>query len=216
VAQTRRDVAAPDLPPDLEDLGAVELGRGTVLEAGRADSSLVVGTTVYDVTIKECVLDGVDLKARRLPGLTCRDVVFEGCDLAGANLEGAKLTRVAFVRCRMTGAVLSGAELQDVRLVDCTAPMLGLRMAKAGHLSIADSMLREADFYEATLEDSAITASDLSAADFTRVQVPELDLRGSTLDGLVSPTSLRGAVITTDQLVALAPALAVDLGITVS
>jgi uncharacterized protein YjbI with pentapeptide repeats len=211
----RREVDDPDLPLDLDELGEVELLSSTSWEGVHAGAGIVADDKAYDVLIKESVLDGVDLRAKRLIGLTCTDVRFEECDLAGAVLDEARLTRVAFVRCRMTGTVLSGAALQDVQLTDCTAGMLALRMTSATYLSIADSSLVEADFYQASLELSRITGTDLSSADFTGARVPELELTGSTLHGIVGASGLRGAVITSEQLFGVAAALATELGITV-
>lgn len=211
----RREVEPPDLPADLEHLYGGELHPGAPLEAVRADSSFAVPPTVYDAVMTESVLSGVDLRERRLTGLRCSDVRFEGCDLAGARLEGATLTRVEFVRCRMTGTVLSGAQLQDVQILDCVANLIALRMAKANFLRIAGSSLREADLYQAALNTSRINECDLTGADFSQASVPDLDLRGSTLDGLVSPSSLRGASITTEQLFELSGPLASEAGITV-
>jgi uncharacterized protein YjbI with pentapeptide repeats len=88
-------------------------------------------------------------------------------------------------------------------------------MAKASYLSVVDSALREADFYEAGLELSRVTGTDLTAADFTGARVPELDLTGSTLQAVVGASGLRGAVITGEQLFGLAGAMATELGITV-
>jgi uncharacterized protein YjbI with pentapeptide repeats len=214
-AKRRREVEEPDLPADLDALPDGALRTGDVLEAVRAGSGLQVPDAVYDVVITESVLEGVDLRGRRLAGLRCMDVRFESCDLAGAVLEGASLTRVAFVRCRMTGTVLSGAELQDVQITGGTADLLALRMATANGFAITDTSLREADFYEATLEASRISGCDLTSADVTRVTVPELDLRGSRLEALIGPSALRGAVISEDQLFGLAGALAAEAGITV-
>jgi uncharacterized protein YjbI with pentapeptide repeats len=200
---------------DLEPLENGELTSGTELEAVRADGTLAVAQTAYDVVIKECELDGVDLRDRRLTGMRCTDVRFVGCELAGAILQDAVLTRVQFVRCRLTGAQLSGAELQDVQITDCVSNLLAVRMASANYLWVTGSALREADFYEATLASSRITDCDLTAADFSGAKVPELDLRGSTLESVVNPSSLRGAVISQEQLFELSGPFATEAGITV-
>lgn len=209
-----RDVHPPDLPAELEELEG-EVGSGAALDGVRAGRGLVVAPTAHDVVVSESVLEGVDLRNRRLTGLRGTDVQLVDCDLAGAVLDHAVLHRVSFQGCHLAGAVLSGARLQDVQLSGCTAPLLALRMSSASHLVVTDSVLREADLYEATLEASRITGCDLSGADVTRAKVPELDLRGSRLDDLVGALSLRGAVVTPDQLLGLAPALAADAGITV-
>jgi uncharacterized protein YjbI with pentapeptide repeats len=211
----RKAVEEPDLPSDLETVQPCELVTGTTLEAVRVEE-LTAASAVYDATVKESVLAGVDLSGRRLGGFRAVDVRFESCDLAGTVLEGASLTRVSFVRCRMTGTVLSGAQLQDVQLLDCSANMLALRMAQASRVLLTGSSLREADLYEAVLESTRIEHCDLSSADVSGVTAPGLDLRGSTLDALVGLSSLRGAVISTEQLFGIAHALAGELGLVVS
>src|SRR5258707_830481 len=62
----------------------------------------------------------------------------------------------------------------------------------------------------------AFPNSRLARTDFTRVTMDATDLRSAELGIIVDSTSLRGAIISTAQLVHLAPVLAETLGITVS
>jgi uncharacterized protein YjbI with pentapeptide repeats len=71
------------------------------------------------------------------------------------------------------------------------------------------------DFGGATLARTAFTASRLSGVDFSRARLDRVDLRGSELGLIVGPDPLRGAIISTGQLAALAPVLAESLGIVV-
>src|SRR5689334_9315606 len=87
MARAVREVDEPDLPLDVEEVGAVELASSTHWEAARLGPGVTAPDKSYDVMVKECVLDGVDLSGKRLVGLTATDVRFEGCDLAGAVLD---------------------------------------------------------------------------------------------------------------------------------
>jgi uncharacterized protein YjbI with pentapeptide repeats len=91
---------------------------------------------------------------------------------------------------------LRGAELTDVTFDDCD--------------------LRDADFAGATLTRTAFPGSRLAKADFTGATMDATDLRGAELGIIIDHGSLRGATISTAQLVLLAPVLAETLGITVS
>ena len=51
--------------------------------------------------------------------------------------------------------------------------------------------------------------------DFSRATLDQVDLRGSELGLIVGPEPLRGAIITSGQLSAIAPMLADSLGIVV-
>ena len=137
-------------------------------------------------------------------------------DLSGLVLEGASLTRVSFAGCRMTGIVLAGATLQDVRMDGSRVDLANLRMAQAGYLLTEDSSLRQAEFYQASISDSALLDCDLTGADFTECRVSNLELHGSVPDELRGALSLRVATISPDQVLALAPSLLAGAGIRVS
>jgi len=76
--------------------------------------------------------------------------------------------------------------------------------------------LRDVDFAGATLARAAFGGSRLTRTDFTGARMDATDLRGAELGIIIGPDSLRGATVSTGQLVYLAPALAQATGITVS
>lgn len=211
----QRDIDPPDLP---RELGTAEpaLRSGAAFDGVRAGQDLAVAEEVFDAVLSEAVFADVDFRGRRLLGLRATDVRFESCDLAGAVLDRARMTRVEFVGCRMTGTVFSGGQLQDVLIDSCIADLSTFRMVKAAYLTIRGTSLREADLYQAGLETSRIIDCDLAGADVSEATVPGLDLRGSRLAGLIRPSGLRGARVTSDQLIDLAAALAVEFGIEVA
>jgi uncharacterized protein YjbI with pentapeptide repeats len=67
----------------------------------------------------------------------------------------------------------------------------------------------------ATLTRTVFTNSRLNQSDFTGVTLEHVDLRGAELGITIGPDSLRGAIITTAQLMDVAPLIAENLGITV-
>jgi uncharacterized protein YjbI with pentapeptide repeats len=72
------------------------------------------------------------------------------------------------------------------------------------------------DFGGAALTRTVFTDCRLEKTDLSRVTLDQVDLRGAELGIIISPDSLRGATVTTGQLVTLAPLLADSLGITIS
>ncbi len=78
-------------------------------------------------------------------------------------------------------------------------------------------MLTGAEFGGAQLEDLGFAGCDLAGTDVAHVRCAGLvDLRGSRLDGLRGIASLKGATIGREQLIGLAPTLAVALGLKVA
>jgi uncharacterized protein YjbI with pentapeptide repeats len=93
---------------------------------------------------------------------------------------------------------------------------VNFRGAELTEVTFDDCDLRDVDFAGATLTRSSFPGSRLARADFTRVTMDATDLRGAELGMIIDAGSLRGATVSTAQLVHLAPVLAETLGITVS
>jgi uncharacterized protein YjbI with pentapeptide repeats len=124
------------------------------------------------------------------------DSCADSCVLAGVEAFGAVLRRVVFRRCKFDSVNLRTVELRDVVFEDC--------------------VLRDVDFGAAKLTDVAFPGSSLERIRLGRAALKRADLRGTTaLDLADGYYALRGAIIGTEQLMALAPALADALGITV-
>ena len=71
------------------------------------------------------------------------------------------------------------------------------------------------DFYGARLKNVRLVGCDLSESDFTRASLDEVRLHRSKLELIKGGASLKGAVISSDQVVPLAYELIRALGIRV-
>ena len=88
-------------------------------------------------------------------------------------------------------------------------------MAKLTRVRFADSVLAGAELVAAALEEVSFAGSDLAGADVSNARCAQVDLRNARLDDLLGLVSLKGSTIGFDQLVGLAPALALALGFAV-
>jgi uncharacterized protein YjbI with pentapeptide repeats len=143
-----------------------------------------------DVWLREARLVAVDLAESEWLDATLID-----CVLAGAEAYGAELRRVVFRGGKLDSVNFREATLADVRFENC--------------------VLRGVDFSAAELSRVSFPGCRLSEVELTRVTLSKVDLRGAELGIVAGHESLRGAVISTAQLVDLAPALAQSIGITV-
>ena len=114
--------------------------------------------------------------------------------MAGVEVFGSALRRVTFDRCKMDAVNFRDCDLTDVTFDGC--------------------MLWEVDFGAARIT-AARSRSRLTATTLTRVTLDRVDLRGAELGLTVDPTSLHGAIVTTAQLIDMAPVLAEGIGIIV-
>ena len=135
-------------------------------------------------------------------------------DLAAARWYGRELRLETFAQCRMTG--LEAAQIRAERLVfrDCRLDLANFRHATLRNVSFEDCVLDEADFGGADLSLTRFRGCSLLGVSFADARLTRVDLRGCAL----APTtarSLRGAVISTTQLIDLGPQLAADFGIVI-
>ena len=137
-------------------------------------------------------LDAPDLAASHS---TWRDVEIVGSRLGTLGLDDSTVNRLRFDRCKVGFLGLQGARVQDMVIEGCVVEELDLSDAVASRVAFRDT----------TIGQLRLRGSRLS----------HVDLRGARL-GLVEPVAgLRGAVVTVEQVLDLAPDLAAALGILV-
>ena len=205
------DVDLPELTPfvgDLEpegDYDGVELRdldlTGQHAESARFLESQIAGCVLDDVAlshaqIADCVL--IDVRSHTLVAIESawRDVAVTGCRLGAVTAHAAQLARVRISGCKLDFVNLRGAQLKDVVFEDCTIGDLDLGGARLTRVSLERCRVGQLDVTQATLD--------------------RFDLRGAELAGLRGLAHLRGAIIGSDQLLDLAPAMAAHLGLTVT
>jgi uncharacterized protein YjbI with pentapeptide repeats len=158
------------------------------------------GVTLQDSRLDRAQFSDVWLHNSRLLGVSLtrtgwRDVTLTGVVMAGIEVFSSLLRRVTFDRCKMEGVNFRDCDLTDVTFNGC--------------------MLREVDFGGARITRTSFPGSRLTSTTLTQVTLDRVDLRGAELGLTVDPTSLRGAIVTTAQLIDMAPVLAEGIGIVV-
>jgi uncharacterized protein YjbI with pentapeptide repeats len=168
------------------------------------------------VEITGCALHGVRFTGARLELLRLVDVVAVDAELSGALITESSLQRTEFVNCRMSGLVTSDSKLRSVCFRDCKLDDANFRFVKAERVVFDGCSLVNADFSGAVFTSSAFAGCDLRTAEFSNASLKGTRFAGSTLEGLRGASSLRGAVIGTDQVLPLALGVFADMGIAIS
>ncbi|MFE6164905.1 pentapeptide repeat-containing protein [Streptomyces sp. NPDC056486] len=185
--------------------------------------------------------DGVEFRDLDLSGQDGGGALFLDCAMTGCGVTEARLSRARFVDSVLTelrgvGTELSEASLRDVEVVDARLggvqlhgsvlervvvrggkiDYLNLRKARLKDVVFEECVLVEPDFGRAELERVEFVGCVLKGADFSGVRMKDVDLRGAAeVDILRGIDCLAGAVISTAQLMDLAPAFAAQVGVRV-
>ena len=126
---------------------------------------------------------------------TWRSVAVDGGRIGAWDLAGGVLDAVTVAGAQLGYVNLRDATLTDVAMHDCRIETLDLAGATARRVSLAGCAIGELVVVRADLD--------------------ELDLRGARIDRVDGVESLGGAIISAEQLLDLAPALAQAAGITI-
>lgn len=182
----------------------------------------------------------LELDDRDLTGQDAREARFLSCALHhcvldGVRLGGAHVLETSFVEVRADTLDAPDAEWRDVALTDCRLGALRafggdlLRVTVTGgkidYLNLRGTTIRELrlvgttvddlDLAGATARDVVVQGSRVRRIDVTGAHLTEVDLRGADLSHVDGLGGLAGAVVSEEQLAALAPLLAAHLGIVV-
>jgi uncharacterized protein YjbI with pentapeptide repeats len=102
-----------------------------------------------------------------------------------------------------------------VSFVDCKLDLANFRFAKLKNVLFDSCVLTEADFAGATFNNVSFDNCELDKADFSNTKCTKLDLRGSSIVDVIGISSLKGAIVSPEQLISLAPQLAAEIGLVV-
>jgi uncharacterized protein YjbI with pentapeptide repeats len=142
-----------------------------------------------------------------------RDCVVNGGDAANLTARSASLTRISFDGVRMTGVQLIDCVLVDVTFHEVKLDLAALRFTKFRKVEFRDCNLTRADFANADLRGARFVRCDLSGAQFSHAQAEGARFENCWLEGVGGVAHLRGASVSSDDLVSLSRVLAAALGI---
>jgi uncharacterized protein YjbI with pentapeptide repeats len=163
----------------------------------------------------ECAFSRVSMTGGKLQRASLRDVWMRDVRLTGTALTESHWLDVTVLASSLAGAQIYGSELRRVVFSGCKLDSVNFRGSRLTSVRFDKCVLRDVDFRDAELTECTFSGSDLTRTDFGRTRMDRTDLRDAELGVIIDAQSLRGAIISSGQLVALAPAIAESIGIVV-
>jgi hypothetical protein len=198
-----------------QDIGGQRTGRASMrpVNSGEGDAGLLV--IDGDGECRERRVVGARHSGEDFTRARFTDVDLVRCDLSGCDFGEATWERVRLVDCRASAIELPLTKMRSVAFVDCKLDDANLRMARLREVRFENCVLSGAELLAAHLDDVSFGGSDLAGVDFTQARCAGVDLRDARLSGIKGIDALRGAIVALEQVVTLAPALALALGLRV-
>jgi uncharacterized protein YjbI with pentapeptide repeats len=213
---SRIQVEAPDLP-QLERWSRDQLAvsSGLLLDGVLLDLKTCEPIHAERIQVAECRLAGVALAACNAPGLKLTDVVLRDCDLSNVDGREGSLNRVEVHHSRLVGFGVVGGTARDLTVIDSSLALASFAFAKLRNVVFQRVKLTDASFMEARLERVAFLDCELAGSDFRGVKLKDCAIRGTSLEGVLGVSSMKGLAMPWPDIVASAAALADGLGISV-
>ncbi|WP_084125005.1 pentapeptide repeat-containing protein [Demequina sp. NBRC 110054] len=178
----------------------------------------------------------LDLGDRDLTGATLSECELLGCDLHETRLNLARVVETRIVRAnapvlkaprsawhdvrldssRLGAVELYEAEVDTVAVTGSKLSFVNLRGAKLKDVLFEDVVIDELDLSQATAERVAFRDCRIDTLLLHGARLTHLDLRGTELHTFGGLESARGAIVSPEQLLDLAPVMAAHLGIDVT
>ncbi|MGA6206055.1 pentapeptide repeat-containing protein [Nocardia testacea] len=211
------------MPRELTDLPFANLlePAGAIAAEGEYDCLRFADTDLSEPDIRHTVFDQCAFRSVRLDGGTARGSRFTEVWLHGVRITGTDLADAAWMDAEIvegawSGVEASGAELRRVEFHNCKLDSVNFRGATLTKVRFVDCVLRHVDFGGAKLNEVDFPGSEISALAVRDARLTKVDFRGAeALRVAEGVTALRGAIVTPDQLLDLAPAFAASVGLLV-
>jgi uncharacterized protein YjbI with pentapeptide repeats len=200
----KQPVIAGQLDGVLEMIGsAIEIDRALVGDADISADRLDIDGS----RLERCNATGA-----RFSSLVATDVECTRLEAAGMQAYKANVLRTVVSDSRLTGVEFAEAHMEDCVFRNVKFDEAGFRFATLTRVRFENCMLRKAQFEGARLSHVTFTGCDLNEAEFVSAQCKQVDIRGEDITTVRGVLGLKGATISSEQLVQLAPLLATDLG----
>ncbi|GAA1146913.1 pentapeptide repeat-containing protein [Nesterenkonia lutea] len=197
---------------------------------GGSETELRLTGQADRITLEGVDLSGVDLSGGRLTECLFRSVALTDADLAAASIVESRWERLSSPHLKAPRSTWRHVTIQDSRigvaelyeaglsglvLRGCKLDLVNLRNAVLADVLFEDCTIGELDISGARANRVAFTGCTVGVLEAQEARLKDVDLRGARLSRIVGLAGLRGAVISEEQLMDLAPSLAGHLGLVV-
>lgn len=207
---------APTIPAELEEFRLGKIDPDEWLDVDEAVASEIDFTGVQKLRIEHSRLNGAMLSSLALDKFEVSNAEFTKIELTGLRSYKASVTKAVFSDSRATGADFAEGYFEDCVFKNMKFDEAGFRMASFKRVRFENCVLSKADFYEAKLAHVIFENCTLEETNFNKAVCSAVDLRGEDLSLVKGIVGLKGAFISEEQLIQIAPLLAHELGFRVN
>ncbi len=211
-------ILRPDTPKELSavtDLASL-LRSDETLFGLNIDSADVSGIKLKSAAISESRLAKCNFSQAKIEKLHIRDCVFSNCDLTACLFADSSWHVAEIVGARCSGVQLHSSLMKNILFKNSKLDFANFRFTQLESVIFENCVINELDLYNATLKNVAFIDCDIENVQFSEAKLKGVDLSGSRIVSIKGLAGLKGASISSEQLILLAPCLARNIGIIIN
>ncbi|MGH7218128.1 MAG: pentapeptide repeat-containing protein [Candidatus Microsaccharimonas sp.] len=180
------------------------------------EDQIGTGVQTRGLSISECLIVKSDLSAMNMERFDIVNTEIKNTNLSGSQFPSSSWRTVQIEGCRCSGLQIQDSDLKNIRFAHSKLDIVNFRLSKVENVIFEDCVIGDVDFYNATLKNVEFINCTISKVTFTSAKMKNVDLSKSTIEAINGIASLKGATISYDQLMQLAPYFAAEAGIKIS
>lgn len=211
-------ISHPQLPSDLtpvDDLAVLFAREEDVTEI-QSEGQSIAGLRTKSASLRDSMLTKTDFSQAQMEKFDVANCVIKGSNLSGSGFPDSSWRTVLVDNSRCSGMQIQDSTLRAVRFSNSKLDIVNFRFAKLENVVFEDCMLDDADFYGATLKNVEFTGCTIAKITFATAKLQNVNLSKSTIDSVQGIASIKGATISYEQLMQLAPYFAAEAGIKIA
>ncbi|CAN5176281.1 pentapeptide repeat-containing protein [soil metagenome] len=184
--------------------------------------------SVTEVHVKDMVFSSSDLGAKSIeqslfetsdfsgveaPRFYISDTMLKNCNFTVTKFPESSWMRVAIKSGRCSGLDISNSTLRHVEFTNSKLEFVNFRFSKLENVAFENCVLNDVDFYDAKLKNVQFINCTIQSITFAQSKMDNVDVSQSTIERINGVSSIKGVIISHDQLLELAPYFAAEAGI---
>lgn len=167
---------------------------------------------VKHLFIDDCIAQNTIATGAALKNFEVTDATFTRFEAAALRAYQTNFLRVEIRDSRLTGADFPEAVFKDCTFKNVKCDESGFRFARFERVRFENCVLSAADFAQATLSNVTFSGCELDGTNFAGAHCKQVGFESDNLSACKGIVGLKGATISSEQLVQIAPLLAAELG----
>lgn len=210
----RAKPAAPHLPASMATVDIASDGLSEETQWWQHElTGEALGTVADNFEIEQCRLSRVDFSNGHWERGQWRNCEVRDSNFANVQAEQCLIQRSTFHTVRGTGLQWADGTIKDVTFDGCRLDLSGFRFTTMSHIIFSGCRLSGVDLTNAKMSNILFDHCDLTGAKLDHASMAGCQLTECSLDGISGIEALRGARVTSSDLMSLTYSLAAACGI---